>query len=158
MYALLQSFRKPSMIQTAPLNDAMRCASPVTAPPPPCVPLEPGMGCDGKGWLFMRVLDPRICVRHMRKTEAVRLIAYFCSRSTALTTTERVYWACPASHMMFSEWSRQQNNHARDLVKFAFLHFSIPSNGHESPYTDTRISPPTFHFLLPSHTPQSAFS
>jgi hypothetical protein len=25
MYALLQSFRKPSMIQTAPLNDAMRC-------------------------------------------------------------------------------------------------------------------------------------
>ena len=92
--------------------DAMRCASPVTAPPPPCVPLEPGMGCDGKGWLFMRVLvlDPRICVRHMRfraKTEAVRLIAYFCARSTALTTTERVYWACPASHMMFSEWSRQ---------------------------------------------------
>jgi hypothetical protein len=49
------------------------------------------MGCDvmGEGWLFMRVLDPRICVRHMRfraKTEAVRMIAYFCARRAALTT------------------------------------------------------------------------
>jgi len=43
----------------------------------------------GEGWLFMRVLVPRICVRHMRfraKTEAVRMIAYFCPRRTAPTT------------------------------------------------------------------------
>jgi hypothetical protein len=38
----------------------------------------------------MRVLDPRICVRHMQnlaKTETVRMIAYFCPRRTAPTTT-----------------------------------------------------------------------
>jgi hypothetical protein len=129
---------------TAPLNDAMR--EPVTTPPPPCSNL--GWDVMGKGWLFMRVLDPRICVRHMRfraKTEAVRMIAYFCARSTAPTNCLRVYWACPASHMMLvSGLGNKQPRTRHGKVRISPF---LQSQFH------TRISPPTFHFLLPSHTP-----
>jgi hypothetical protein len=57
----------------------------------------------------------------------------------------RVYWACPASHMMLV--SRLGNKQPRTRHGKVGISPFLQSQFH------TRISPPTFHFLLPSHTP-----
>ena len=108
----------------------------------------------GEGWLFMRVLVPRICVRHAISCEN-RGCAHDCLFLPTPHRTNnkwRVYWARPASLMMLVS-GLGINNHARDMAKFAFLHFSIPATVtipiHESAHRH-------FTFLFSPH-PSSPF-
>jgi hypothetical protein len=129
MYALLQSFRQTIDDSTAPLNDAMR--EHVTAPPPPCSNL--GWDVMGEGWLFPACLGPA----HLRATYAIscenRGCAHDCLFLRSPHRTDnywRVYLGSPCiSHDCCELVSSlgNNNNHARDMAKFAFLHFSIPA-------------------------------
>ena len=124
MYALLQSFRQTIDDSTAPLNDAMR--EHVTAPPPPCSNL--GWDVMGEGWLFPACLGPA----HLRATYAIscenRGCAHDCLFLRSPHRTDnywRVYLGSPCiSHdccELVSSLGNNNNNHARDMAKFAFL-------------------------------------
>jgi hypothetical protein len=89
---------------------------------------------------------------HLRATYAISCENRGCAHDCLFLRTQhrtdnclRVYWACPASHMMLV--SRLGNKQPRTRHGKVRISPFLQSQFH------TRISPPTFHFLLPSHTP-----